>query len=272
VAVHHVASVGLDLWLSAFAYGASDVAVLATGGEAPQYVDALAVQMEFAQAILDGLGYKGIKLRLLLARDAAELDRELQAFAGTPEPESAMPAASFHVAAAKRETLDFAITHLARHAPTPQDYIVLPQGAPFGAVDIDTDKCTFCMACVGACPESALSDNPQAPQLRFTEANCVQCGLCVHTCPEQALALQPRLALGAVAKQARVINEAQPYHCIKCQKPFGTLQMVENMVSKLAGHGAFAGNLERLRMCPDCRVVDMLQPEKEVTIFEVKRQ
>jgi hypothetical protein len=47
---------------------------------------------------------------------------------------------------------------------------------------------------------------------------------------------------------------------------------VENMVSKLAGHGVFAGNLERLRMCPDCRVVDMLQPEKEVTIFEVKRQ
>jgi ferredoxin len=272
VAVHHVASVGLDLWLSAFAYGASDVVVLATGGEAPQYLDALAVQMEFAQAILDGLGYKGIKLRLLLARDAAELDRELQAFAGTPEPASAMPAASFHVAAAKRETLDFAITHLARHAPTPQDHIVLPQGAPFGAVDINTDKCTLCMACVGACPESALSDNPQAPQLRFTEANCVQCGLCVHTCPEQALALQPRVALGAVAKQARIINEAQPYHCIKCQKPFGTLQMVENMVSKLAGHGVFAGNLERLRMCPDCRVVDMLQPEKEVTIFEVKRQ
>ena len=275
--VHHVASVGMDLWLAAVAYGANEVAVLAAGGEAPQYIDALAAQMEIAQAIVDGLGYSGVKMHLLRARGAAELDRELQRFAAgaaaaaAPGQASAIPAATFHVAAAKRETLDFAFTHLARHAPTPQDYIALPQGAPFGAVDIDTDKCTLCMACVGACPESALSDNPQAPQLRFTEANCVQCGLCVHTCPEQALALQPRLALGATAKQARVINEAQPYHCIKCRKPFGTLQMVENMVSKLAGHGAFAGKLERLRMCPDCRVVDMLQPEKEVTIFEVKR-
>lgn len=273
--VHHVASAGMDLWLAAVAYGAADVAVLATGGEAPQYLDAIAQQMEIAQAIIDGLGYGAVRLHLLRARDAGELDRELQRFAAAASRPAAgslaMPAATFHVAAAKRETLDFAITHLAQHAPTPPDSITLPQGAPFGAVEIDTNKCTLCMACVGACPESALTDNPQMPQLRFTEANCVQCGLCVNTCPEQALALQPRLSLGAAAKQARVINEAQPYHCVKCQKPFGTLQMVENMVSKLAGHGAFAGNIERLRMCPDCRVIDMLQPEKEVTIFEVKR-
>lgn len=270
--VHHVASVGMDLWLAAVAYGAVDVGVLATGCEAPQYLDALVEQMAFAQAIIDGLGYSGIKLHLLRTRDAAELDRELQRFAASGLAAPMLPAASFHVAAAKRETLDFAITHLARHAPTPQDCITLPRGAPFGTIDIDTGKCTLCMACVGACPESALTDNPQAPQLRFTESNCVQCGLCVNTCPEQALSLQPRLALGATAKQPRVLNEAQPYHCIKCQKPFGTLQMVENMVGKLAGHGAFSGNLDRLRMCPDCRVIDMMQPEKEVSIFEVKRQ
>jgi len=277
--VHHVASVGMDLWLAAVAYGAVDVAVLATGCEAPQYLDALLEQMTFARAIIDGLGYSGVRLHLLRVRDAAELDRELQHFAGTAGGErlaaagaAVLPAATFHVAAAKRETLDFAITHLARHAPAPQDCIALPQGAPFGAIEIDTGKCTLCMACVGACPESALSDNPSLPQLRFTESNCVQCGLCVQTCPEQALHLQPRLALGASARQARVINEAQPYHCIKCQKPFGTLQMVENMVSKLAGHGAFSSNLDRLRMCPDCRVIDMMQPDKEVSIFEVKRQ
>lgn len=272
LAVHHVASAGMDLWLAAVAYGAADVAVLATGAEAPQYLDALAGQMEIAQVIIDGLGYHGVKLHLLRASDAVELDRALQRFAGSGNAGAAMPAASFHVAAAKRETLDFAITHLAQHAPTPQDFIALPEGAPFGTIAIDTGKCTLCMACVGACPESALTDNPQAPQLRFTESNCVQCGLCVHTCPEQALTLSPRLALGASAKQPRVINEAQPFHCIKCQKPFGTLQMVENMVSKLAGHGAFAGKLDRLRMCPDCRVIDMMQPEKEVSIFEVKRQ
>lgn len=275
--VHHVASVGMDLWLAAVAYGASDVALLASGSEAAQYLDALAVQMAVAQAIIDGLGYTGIKLHLLRARDAMELDRELQRFGATAAPSvqasgaGGAAAATFHVAAAKRETLDFAITHLAQHAPQRPDWIALPEGAPFGSIAIDTGKCTLCMACVGACPESALADNPQSPQLRFTESNCVQCGLCVNTCPEQALQLVPRLALGANPKQPRVINEAQPYHCIKCEKPFGTLQMVENMVNKLSGHGAFAGNPGRLRMCPDCRVIDMMQPEQEITIFEVKR-
>jgi len=48
--------------------------------------------------------------------------------------------------------------------------------------------------------------------------------------------------------------------------------MVENMITKLAGHGAFSSHPDRLRMCPDCRVIDMMQPEKEVSIFEVKRQ
>lgn len=269
--VHHVASVGMDLWLAAIAYGAVDVAVLATGGEAQQYLDALEAQMGFAQTIIDGLGYQDIQLHLLHARDAAELDRELQRFAASAGRKGALPVATFHVAAAKRETLDFAIAHLARHAPERPAVIALAQGAPFGALDIDTDKCTLCMACVGACPESALTDNPSSPQLRFTEANCVQCGLCAHTCPEQALALTPRLALGAEAKQARVIHEAQPFHCVTCRKPFGTLQMVENMVRKLADHGAFAAHPERLRMCPDCRVIDMMRPEKEVSILEVKR-
>jgi len=136
---------------------------------------------------------------------------------------------------------------------------------------VNKDACTLCMACVGACPEAALSDNPSLPQLRFTETNCVQCGLCEHTCPENAITLTPRLLLAPEAKQARVLNEAQPYHCIRCQKPFGTLQMVENMVAKLSSHGAFAGNIDRLRMCSDCRVIDMMEPAREVSIFEVKR-
>jgi ferredoxin len=127
------------------------------------------------------------------------------------------------------------------------------------------------MSCVGSCPEAALNDNPNLPQLRFIEKNCVQCGLCEKTCPENAITLTPRLLLTDQAKQAVVLNEAQPYHCIRCGKPFGTLQMIENMVGKLSAHGAFAGNIERLKMCTDCRVVDMMENKGETSIFDVKR-
>ncbi|WEF35195.1 4Fe-4S binding protein [Pseudoduganella chitinolytica] len=270
--LHHIASVGIDVWLSAIAYGAANVMILATGAEAPQYAAALAQQVEIARTILSGLGYGADHVQVVQAGDAATLDTALRRIEAGQVP---AVAATFAIGGGKggdkRTTLEFAIDHLAKHAPAPQREIALPSGSPFGAVNVKTDACTLCMACVGACPASALADNPNAPQLRFTEANCVQCGLCETTCPEQAIALVPRLLLAPEAKQPRVLNEAKPYHCIRCEKPFGTLSMVENMVAKLSSHSAFAANLDRLRMCSDCRVIDMMQPAKEVSIFEVKR-
>ena len=64
VAVWHTASLGIDVWLSAIAFGASQVAVLATAEEAPQYLEALREQMDVAQAILHGLGYTGTHFTL----------------------------------------------------------------------------------------------------------------------------------------------------------------------------------------------------------------
>ena len=66
-----------------------------------------------------------------------------------------------------------------------------PQGAPFGAVDIDVAGCTLCLACVSACPTGALIDDPERPMLRFAEDACVQCGLCKATCPEKVITLRP---------------------------------------------------------------------------------
>jgi ferredoxin len=179
--------------------------------------------------------------------------------------------ASFAVPAEKRTTLELALDHLISGAKEAPESIALPAGAPFGAIAVDKDKCTLCMSCVGACPASALQDNPNAPQLRFIEKNCVQCGLCVQTCPEDAIGLVPRLLTTPARKEARVLNETQPYACVRCGKPFGTLKGIEAMIGKLAGHAMFQGAaLERLKMCGDCRVIDMFSaPQAEVKITDV---
>ena len=121
------------------------------------------------------------------------------------------------------------------------------------------------MPASGACPEGAILDHPQAaaPQLRFIESKCVQCGLCVATCPEDAIALEPRLLLGAAAREPRTLNEAAVFNCIRCGKPLGTEKVIGNMLAKLAGHSMFAepGALDRLKMCADCRVLDRMQKE-----------
>jgi len=172
-------------------------------------------------------------------------------------------AVTFAPTADKRTTAALAIEHLAHHAPVPQREIALPSGAPFGTIAVDRDACTMCLACVGACPVGAILDNPETPQLRFIESKCVQCGLCRETCPEGAIALSPRLALVAEAKQPRVLNEAVVARCVSCGKPLGTEKMVQAMLARLAGHSMFAapGALDRLRMCADCRIVDMMKDQ-----------
>jgi ferredoxin len=270
LAVWHTASIGIDLWLSAMALGASDVWVLVTDEEAPEYRTALGDQMAVAQTILNGLGYAGTHLRLIEATDARALDAALRALPA----QGVGKAATLSPQADKRATLDLAIDHLLTHAPTAAESIALPvEGSPFGTLAIDKDKCTMCLSCVGACPEAALADNPEAPQLRFIEKNCVQCGLCVKTCPEDAITMQPRLWLadgGKARKLLRVLNEAQPYACIKCGKPFGTLKAIESMIGKLAGHSMFQGAAaERLKMCGDCRVIDLHTNPNEVRITDL---
>ncbi len=269
-ALWHTASVGLDLWLSAVAFGASQVAVVVTSEEAPQYIDSLKAQMTIAQAIVNGLGYAGTHFHLLWTSTSQDLDTKLQALAQTRQQTPRQPA-RFSVAAEKRATLDLAIDHLVEHAAVRPEAIELPAtGSPFGSIGVNKDKCTLCMSCVGACPSSALLDNQDKPQLRFIEKNCVQCGLCASTCPEDAIVLQPRLLLTPERKEARVLNETQPYGCVRCGTPFGTLKGVESMLAKLSGHSMFQGAaLERLRMCGDCRVIDIYSADNEVKITDL---
>ena len=255
----HAASIGMDLMLGAMAYGASQIGILVTDKTAEGYVAALKRQIGYAQTIVNALGYAGTHFSVIENPGALwEL---------TPAATVAKPA-SFNLSPEKRTTLDFALDHLAHHEPKT---IPLPAGAPFGALSVNKQKCTLCKACIGACPESALIDATETPALRFIERNCVQCGLCVNTCPENAIALIPRLLLGKEAKEAVTLNEAEPFNCVRCGKPFGTRQMVDNMLGKLSGHSMFAGGTRRLQMCGDCRVVDMMDNKTETTIFDYKK-
>ena len=262
--IFHVASAGMDLLLAAIAHGASQVRVLVTDAVDEAYVAALERQMGTAQTVLSALGYGGAHLGVL---------RDPVAVWGLAPAGAVAKPASFNLSADKRTTLDFAIAHLAGQASQRIDEIPLQGGAPFGAITVNRDRCTLCKACIGACPESALLDSPEAPRLRFIERNCVQCGLCASTCPEQAISLVPRLLLGDKAREPVTLNEAEPFSCVRCGKPFGTRQMVEAMLGRLTGHAMYGGEgaLKRLQMCGDCRVVDMMENRSEATIHDVRK-
>jgi ferredoxin len=265
----HVAAVGLDLLLPAIAFGASQVVILAAGRQDREYLAALRAQMAIGETILEGLGLGGKRFALIEADDAAALASAFAALA--PVPAAIALPATFLLSNDKRTAIEFAVEHLARLAPRKVDEIALPAGSPFGEIRVDRAKCTMCMACVGACPESALMDGVDQPLLKFLERNCVQCGLCEATCPEDAIRLSPRLLLTPAVREARVVNETQPFQCVRCGKPFGTRQMVEAMLGRLAGHSMFTEGsaLRRLQMCADCRVVDMMSTKDEVSVLKL---
>ena len=236
--------------------------------------------MLYGQALLDTLN------RLLVAAFEGVTYRavDLEALFGfhlpTPYPQ---PLPLFSAGASRRgarytpiggpKTLYLALDHLMAGAPTAlPEAIELPgEGSPFGSLVVNVDRCTLCLSCVSACPASALQDNPERPQLKFIEKNCVQCGLCATTCPEDAITLQPRLLLTPQRKEARVLSETQPYHCIRCGKPFGTLKAIESMLGKLAGHAMFQGAAaDRLKMCGDCRVIDIYSADNELKITDIR--
>jgi ferredoxin len=179
--------------------------------------------------------------------------------------ESRVEAASFMASGGKRDLMRLALRELHRVAPAPVDVIALPAGAPFGAVEIMVEGCTLCLACVSACPTGALSDNPERPMLRFTEDACVQCGLCKATCPEKVITLVPQLDFRAATANVRVLKEEDPFHCIRCGKPFGVKSTIERISAKLAGrHWMFqdtSSRLELLKMCEDCRVIAVTEQE-----------
>ncbi len=118
------------------------------------------------------------------------------------------------------------------------------------------------MACVSACPANALQDGHEKPLLGFIEANCLQCNICVNTCPESAMSISPRFLLNREQrKKPQVLHEEPAFCCISCGKPFATQSGISGIIEKLSGHSMFAdeGSLNRLKMCDDCRVKDMME-------------
>jgi ferredoxin len=253
-AVNEVTQIGLESIAAAFAYGVSAVHFLLRAK--PRHnVSGLTRTIALADPILAGLGFGERRLSVIATDDP---DHLLEALRTAPAHAPAPRPASFRPVGRKRDVLRFALAELHRAAPAPTDVIPLPEGAPFGAVAVDTAGCTLCLSCVSVCPTSALRDDPERPALRFVEDSCVQCGLCRTTCPEKVITLVPQIDFRASRAPTRVLKEEEPFCCIRCGKPFGVKSSIERVVAKLEGqHWMYSGSAHRLdaiKMCGDCRV------------------
>jgi len=253
VEVNEITQIGLEALAGAFAYGATAVRFLLRSK--PRHdLTGLIRTIALGQAIVAGLGFDGPRIASIETDDPdvlGETLRAIEALKAVAKP------ATFAAVGKKREVLQLALRELHATAPAPVDVIALPEGAPFGRVEVDVGGCTLCLSCVSACPTGALSDDPERPMLRFTEDACVQCGLCKSTCPEKVIKLKPQIDFRAATASSRVVKEEDPFLCIRCGAPFGVKSSVERVAAKLEGkHWMYRDSkrLDLVKMCADCRV------------------
>jgi ferredoxin len=290
LAVEEVASLGLEAWLTALAYGASAIWLMDRPGIPRVSRAVVDEQLALAESILSGMGYPSGVLawvapsvgsdqagppREFASATAAQpisdqisgLDADRSTAANcTPAPMPSIGLARHAAIGDKRQILFQAIDHLYAQSPNrdaPVDTALeLPAGAPFGTTLVNKQACTLCMACVTVCPAKALQPGQDVPQLRFRESNCVQCGLCEQSCPERAISISPRLLLDTDARNVvRLLNEDAPFHCLSCGSAFATKAVIGRMEQRLADHSMFStpAARRRLQLCGDCRVADMMQ-------------
>jgi ferredoxin len=257
VQLNEITQVGLEAVAGAFAYGASAVRFL-TRAKPRHDLAGLHKTIALAEPVLTGLGFAGARVAAIETDDPDALGENLRAI----EPMSGVAkAATFAAIGNKRDVVRHALRELHHVAPSPVDVVTLPEGAPFGKVEINAEGCTLCLSCVSPCPTGALSDDPDRPMLRFAEDACVQCGLCKATCPEKVISLQPRLDFRSATAERRVLKEEEPYLCIRCGTPFGVKSSVERVVASLEGkHWMYKDStvrLDMIKMCADCRVQAM---------------
>lgn len=257
VAVEEVSSIGMDVWLSLLAFGAGNVVMLCADSDSAD-AQLIAEQIGHAQDMLAGLGVSANAIQLLGMAQGAKVDSIEALPAWVSEP------ATYALFDDKRQLVRRAMDRLLASATVEvPEVVALKSGAPFGAISANSDKCTLCMACTSACPTSALlSMGGDEPGLKFVEEACVQCGLCRDTCPEDALSREARYLFDTnTAREARVLHREEPFRCLRCAKPFATRSGIEAITAKLATHPMFKepGALNRLKMCEDCRVVDMME-------------
>ncbi len=255
--VEELASLGLEFWLSALAYGARALLLVDGGAMPPASAHAVTEQLVFAGEILTALGYPADAVRLVPVDQL-----EQQEIVSMPPIENA----AFSGLGGKRQTAHLAIDHLHAQAERAKPLASLTPGAPFGSADVDPKACTLCFSCVGVCPGKALQTGGEGNlQLLFIEENCLQCGLCTRTCPEDAIWITPRLLFNREArKRQRKLHEEAPFYCTSCGKPFATQSVIDAMRHKLQGHYMFQSEQarRRLTLCDSCRVIDIVQDQE----------
>jgi ferredoxin len=273
--------------LQAMQMGAAGVALLGCEDCPNGERELLMSQHAFAGQVLDAFGLGAERLRIITAEPGREAEaiealdrfaRELKPFPATGKGNGKGNGKGEVKGGVKggvkgkgkaprrtgnREVLALAIAGFIEQTDKEVGGIKVPQGQPFGFVEVDDAGCTLCRSCANVCPTHAFKFEQDSQTLHFKHISCVGCGLCVQACPEDVMTLRPELYLERQALDYMLVVKDEMITCARCEAPYINRKALEAIEAKVLGAESlldtFAGKRKGLlRMCPDCRAVDAM--------------
>jgi ferredoxin len=132
----------------------------------------------------------------------------------------------------------------------------------YGNIEINTDTCTLCLSCVGACNVRALTAHPEDNTLRFNPSICTNCTYCEVVCPEAncLTVIKDEINLNPDYFKQNVKATDELFKCIECGVEFATVKAVEKIAQTMKPiFGDDELKIKTLYCCADCKPKIMLQ-------------
>ena len=160
----------------------------------------------------------------------------------------------------KREIFSARLSHLVGE----DDLGIVKTGehVHYGNITINTDTCTLCLSCVGACNVRALTAHPEDNTLRFDPSICTNCTYCEVVCPEAncLTVIKDEISLNPNYFKQNIMAHDEIFECVECGVGFATVKSVEkiaNMMKPIFGDDEI--KIKTLYCCADCKPKVMLQ-------------
>ena len=105
----------------------------------------------------------------------------------------------------------------------------------YGNITINTDACTLCLSCVGACNVRALTAHQEDNTLRFNPSICTNCTYCEVVCPEPncLTVIKDEINLNPDYFKQNIKATDELFKCTECGTEFATVKSIEKIAQMM---------------------------------------